>query len=127
MRRVHAIIAPRDKATGITPAVSKVACGAAETVPFIQVTNLARTMDTLKEKGVWIYGAAGEADTTLYKTDFKGSVAIALGAEGEGLRRLTRDKCDGLVKIPMHGTVSSLNVSVATGVFLFEVVRQRLK
>ena len=124
---VHAIIAPRDKATGITPAVSKVACGAAETVPFIQVTNLARTMDTLKEKGVWIYGAAGEADATLYKTDFKGSVAIALGAEGEGLRRLTRDKCDGLVKIPMHGTVSSLNVSVATGVFLFEVVRQRLK
>lgn len=123
---VHAIIAPKDKATGITPVVSKVACGAAETVPFFQVTNLARTMDMLKEKGVWLYGAAGEADATLFKTDLRGAVGIVMGAEGEGLRRLTRDKCDGLVKIPMRGTVESLNVSVATGVMLFEVVRQRI-
>lgn len=123
---VHAIIAPRDKAASITPVVSKVASGAAETVPFIQVTNLARTLDQLKEAGVWIYGAVGEADATIYQTDFKGHVAVVLGAEGDGLRRLTRDKCDGLVKIPMTGSVSSLNVSVATGVILFEVVRQRL-
>ena len=123
---VHAIIAPRDKAASITPVVSKVASGAAETVPFIQVTNLARTLDQLKEAGVWIYGAAGEADASIYQTDFKGHVAIVLGAEGDGLRRLTRDKCDGLVKIPMTGSVASLNVSVATGVILFEVVRQRL-
>lgn len=124
---VHAIIAPKDKATGITPVVSKVACGAAETIPFIQVTNLARTMDVLKEQGIWLYGAAGEADNTIYKTDFRGSVGVVLGAEGEGLRRLTRDKCDALAKIPMRGTVESLNVSVATGIFLFEVVRQRSK
>lgn len=122
---VHAIIAPKDKATGITPVVSKVACGAAETIPFFQVTNLARTMDILKEQGVWLYGAAGEADVTLYQTDLRGAVGVVMGAEGEGLRRLTRDKCDGLVKIPMRGTVESLNVSVATGVMLFEVLRQR--
>ena len=124
---VHAIIAPKDNAVSITPVVSKVACGAAETVPFIQVTNIARTIDALKELGVWIYGAAGEADAAHYKTDFKGSVAVVLGSEGEGLRRLTREKCDGLVKIPMRGTVESLNVSVATGILLFEVVRQRSK
>lgn len=124
---VHAIIAPKDRAASITPVVSKVACGAAETIPFIQVTNLARTLDLLKEQGVWIYGAAGEAESTLYQTDFRGPVGVVLGAEGEGLRRLTRDKCDGLVKIPMCGTVESLNVSVAAGVFLFEVLRQRIK
>lgn len=124
---VHAIIAPRDNAVSITPTVSKVACGAAETVPFIQVTNLARTMDVLKEQGVWLYGAAGEANESLYKTDFRGAIAVVLGSEGEGLRRLTRDKCDGLVKIPMRGTVESLNVSVATGICLFEVLRQRQK
>lgn len=122
---VHAVIAPKDKSVGITPAVSKVASGAAEVVHFIQVTNLARTMDMLKEKNIWIYGAAGEADKNIFATNLKGAVAIALGAEGEGLRRLTRDKCDVLLKIPMQGSVSSLNVSVATGVFLFEVVRQR--
>jgi 23S rRNA (guanosine2251-2'-O)-methyltransferase len=122
---VHAIIAPKDKAVGITPVVSKVASGAAETVPFIQVTNLARTLEQLKELGVWIYGAAGEAEKTLYQTDLRGPIAIVLGAEGEGLRRLTRERCDLLVKIPMQGSVSSLNVSVATGVFLFEAVRQR--
>lgn len=123
---VHAIIAPKDKATGITPVVSKVACGAAEVVPFIQVTNLARTMDILKEEGIWIYGAAGEAQTSIYQIDFKGNIAVVMGAEGEGMRRLTREKCDGLFQIPMYGTVSSLNVSVATGISLFEVVRQRM-
>lgn len=122
---VHAIIAPKDKSVGITPVVSKVACGATETVPFIQVTNLARTLEQLKELGIWLYGAAGEADKTLYQTDLSGPAAIVLGAEGEGLRRLTREHCDVLVKIPMRGTVESLNVSVATGIFLFEAVRQR--
>lgn len=122
---VHAVIAPKDKAVGITPTVSKVASGAAESVPFIQVTNLARTMKYLQERGIWIFGAAGEGDKNLFEVDLSGSVAIAMGAEGTGLRRLTRDHCDVLVKIPMHGTVSSLNVSVATGVFLFEALRQR--
>jgi 23S rRNA (guanosine2251-2'-O)-methyltransferase len=122
---VHAIIAPKDKAVGITPVVSKVACGAAETVPFIQVTNLARTMEMLKEQGVWLYGAAGEAEQTVYQTKLTGAIGIVMGAEGDGMRRLTRETCDVLLKIPMHGTVSSLNVSVATGIFLFEVVRQR--
>lgn len=124
---VHAVIAPKDKAVGITPTVSKIACGAAETVPFIQVTNLARTLEQLKEKNIWIYGAAGEAETSLYDTKLSGAIAIVMGAEGEGLRRLTRDHCDVLVKIPMHGKMSSLNVSVATGVFLFEVVRQQTR
>jgi 23S rRNA (guanosine2251-2'-O)-methyltransferase len=123
---VHAVIAPKDKAVGITATVSKVACGAAETIPFIQVTNLARMMESLKERNIWIYGAAGEAKQTLYQTKLKGSIAIVMGAEGDGLRRLTRDLCDVLLNIPMHGSVSSLNVSVATGVFLFEAVRQRL-
>lgn len=122
---VHAVIAPKDKAVGITAAVSKVACGAAETMPFIQVTNLARTIEQLKEKNIWIYGAAGEADTNVYQSKLKGAIAIVMGAEGTGLRRLTRESCDVLLKIPMHGSVSSLNVSVATGVLLFEVVRQR--
>lgn len=124
---VHAIIAPKDKSASITPVVSKVASGAAETVPFVQVTNLARAMVEIKEMGIWIYGAAGEATQTLYQTDFRGPTAIVLGAEGAGLRRLTREHCDGLVKIPMQGFVSSLNVSVATGIFLFEAIRQRQK
>jgi len=122
---VHAVIAPKDKAVGITPTVSKVASGAAENVPFIQVTNLARTMKMLQERGIWIYGAAGEAEQPIFQAKLTGALAIVLGAEGSGLRRLTRDHCDILLKIPMHGTVSSLNVSVATGIFLFEVVRQR--
>ncbi len=122
---VTAVIAPRDKSVGMTPTVVKVASGAAETVPFIQVTNLARTMKFLQENGVWIYGAAGEAEQNLFDVKFSGAVAIALGAEGTGLRRLTREHCDVLVKIPMQGSVSSLNVSVATGICLFEVVRQR--
>lgn len=122
---VHAIIAPKDKAASITPVVSKVASGAAEIIPFIQVTNLARTLDQLKELGVWLYGAAGEASATLYQTDLIGNIAIVMGSEGEGLRRLTREKCDGLLKIPMTDVVESLNVSVATGIILFEAVRQR--
>jgi 23S rRNA (guanosine2251-2'-O)-methyltransferase len=122
---VHAIIAPKDKAVGITPVVSKVASGAAEILPFFQITNLARTIEILKELGIWIYGAAGEAEASLYKTDLSGSIAIVMGAEGEGLRRLTREHCDVLVNIPMQGSVSSLNVSVATGVILFEALRQR--
>jgi 23S rRNA (guanosine2251-2'-O)-methyltransferase len=122
---VHAVIAPKDKAVGITATVSKVACGAAETVPFIQVTNLARTLEMLKEKNIWVYGAAGEAEKTIYQTKLTGAIAMVLGAEGDGLRRLTRDLCDVLLNIPMQGSVSSLNVSVAAGVFLFEAVRQR--
>jgi 23S rRNA (guanosine2251-2'-O)-methyltransferase len=122
---VHAVIVPKDKSASLTPTVSKVACGAAETIPFIQVTNLARTMRYLKEQGVWLYGAAGEAKQSLYQTDLAGGLAMVLGAEGEGLRRLTREHCDILLNIPMQGTVSSLNVSVATGIFLFEAVRQR--
>ncbi len=123
---VHAVIAPKDKSVGITPTVAKVASGAAEMVPFIQVTNLARTLRNLQERNIWIYGAAAEADKTLYQADLKGSIALVLGAEGSGLRRLTREHCDALFCIPMAGSVSSLNVSVATGVFLFEAVRQRV-
>lgn len=122
---VHAVIAPKDKSVGLTPTVCKVACGAAEIIPFVQVTNLARTLRWLKDQGIWVYGAAAEGTQTLYQADFRGSSAIVLGAEGDGLRRLTREHCDVLLNIPMNGTVSSLNVSVATGVFLFEVVRQR--
>jgi 23S rRNA (guanosine2251-2'-O)-methyltransferase len=123
---VDAVIVPQDKSVGITPTVSKVACGAAETVPFIQVTNLARAMRNLKERGIWLFGAAGEAKQSLYQSDLSGAVGLVLGAEGEGMRRLTREHCDMLVNIPMKGTVSSLNVSVATGIFLFEAVRQRI-
>ena len=122
---VHAIIAPKDKSVGITPVVSKVACGATEALPFFQVTNLARTIEAIKAENIWVYGAAGEADKTIYQTALTGPLALVLGSEGDGLRRLTRDLCDGLVKIPMFGSVSSLNVSVATGICLFEAVRQR--
>src|SRR5690606_526374 len=122
---VDVVIAPRDKAASLTPVVRKVACGAAEVIPFIQVTNLARTLRDLKEWGVWIVGAAGEADTLIYEQDLSGPIALAMGAEGSGLRRLTRELCDFLVKLPMAGSVSGLNVSVATGVCLFEAVRQR--
>ncbi|EAT12312.1 23S rRNA (guanosine(2251)-2'-O)-methyltransferase RlmB [Bermanella marisrubri] len=122
---VHGVIAPKDKAVGLTATVSKVACGAAESVPFYQVTNLARTMKELQERGIWLYGTAGEASESVFKTDLKGPIAIVMGAEGKGLRRLTREACDHLINIPMAGDVSSLNVSVATGVCLFEAVRQR--
>jgi len=122
---VHAVIAPKDKAVGITATVSKVACGAAESVPFYQVTNLARTLKELQDRGIWLFGTAGEASESVYKSDLKGPIAIVMGAEGKGLRRLTREACDHLIHIPMAGDVSSLNVSVATGVCLFEAVRQR--
>lgn len=122
---VAAVIAPKDRSAGMTPVVSKVASGAAESVPFIAVTNLARTLDELKKRGVWLVGTAGEADQLIYDADLKGPLALVMGAEGSGLRRLTRDHCDFLVKLPMAGTVSSLNVSVAAGVCLFEAVRQR--
>lgn len=122
---VHAVIVPKDNAVGITPVVRKVACGAAETTPFYQVTNLARTLRDLQQAGVWVMGAAGETDTTIHEADFKGGLALVMGAEGKGLRRLTRECCDLLVKIPMAGSVESLNVSVATGICLFEALRQR--
>ncbi|MGL5285333.1 23S rRNA Gm-2251 2'-O-methyltransferase [Aeromonas sp. RU39B] len=122
---VHAVIVPKDKATGLTPTVRKVACGAAEIVPLIQVTNLARTLRELQERNIWIVGTAGEADHDLYQARLTGPMALVMGAEGKGMRRLTREHCDELVSIPMAGAVSSLNVSVATGVCLFEAVRQR--
>ena len=122
---VHAVIAPKDKAAGINPTVRKVACGAAEHVPFFQVTNLARTLRMLQERGVWLVGTAGEAESTLYQADFKGPIGVVMGSEGKGMRRLTREHCDLLINIPMAGSVSSLNVSVATGVTLFEALRQR--
>ncbi len=123
---VHAVIAPRDRACGLNATVRKVASGAAETVPFVQVTNLARTLRMLRDNGVWVVGTALEgASGSLYQGRLTGPLALALGAEGQGLRRLTRDNCDELVYIPMHGLVESLNVSVATGIALFEAVRQR--
>lgn len=122
---VLAVIAPKDKSAPLNSTVSKVACGAAEIVPYIQVTNLARTMQQLQQAGVWITGTAGEAEQTLYQANLKGHAALVMGAEGKGMRRLTREHCDQLVKIPMLGSLTSLNVSVATGVCLFEMVRQR--
>jgi len=123
---VHAVIAPRDRACGLTPVVCKVASGAAEALPFVQVTNLARTLKGLRDAGIWVIGTAlEEASTSLFQSSLTGSVALVLGAEGKGLRRLTRDNCDELIYIPMVGTVQSLNVSVATGVCLFEALRQR--
>lgn len=122
---VHALIVPKDKSAGLTATARKVACGAAESVPLIQVTNLSRTLKQLQEKGVWIIGTAGEAEQLIYEVDLKGPTALVMGAEGKGMRRLTREHCDQLVKLPMAGAVSSLNVSVATGVCLYEIVRQR--
>ncbi len=123
---VHGVIITKDNATGITPTVCKVASGAAETVPVYQVTNLARTLRWLKDHGIWVMGAAGETKQTAYQTDFTVPLAIVIGAEGKGMRRLTKEECDLLVKLPMLGQVESLNLSVATGVLLYEVVRQRL-
>lgn len=123
---VQAIIVPKDNAASLTPVVRKVAVGAAETVPLVQVTNLARTMKALQEQGVWLIGTAGETDTCLYDLQLSGPMALVMGAEGKGMRRLTRENCDQLVKLPMAGSVSSLNVSVASGICLFEIVRQRL-
>jgi len=122
---VHAVIAPKDKSASLNSTVSKVACGAAESVPFIQVTNLARCLKSLQDQGVWITGTAGETEQLVYDASLTGPMALVMGAEGDGMRRLTREACDQLIKIPMAGEVSSLNVSVATGVCLFEAVRQR--
>lgn len=122
---VHAVIVPKDKAASLTPVVYKAASGAADMTPLIPVTNLARTLNQLKERGIWIYGTSDSAPKSIYAADLHGPIAWVLGAEGEGLRRLTKETCDALFSIPMQGAVSSLNVSVATGVCLFEAVRQR--
>ena len=121
----HAVIAPKDHAAGINATVAKVASGAADTMPYFMVTNLARTLGELKERSIWCIGTADDAPKTIYDVDLKGPVALVLGAEGEGMRQLTRKTCDELVSIPMHGAVESLNVSVASGVCLYEALRQR--
>lgn len=122
---VHAVIAPKDKSAGLNDVAVKTACGAAETVPYIMVTNLARTLRELKEREIWVVGTAGEAPSDLYAAEWPQATAWVMGAEGEGMRRLTRETCDQLVSIPMHGSVESLNVSVAAGVCLFEARRRR--
>jgi 23S rRNA (guanosine2251-2'-O)-methyltransferase len=122
---VHAVIAPKDNAVGLTPVVCKVASGAAETLPYFQVTNLGRVLDDLKQRGIWLTGMAGEADAELYAVDLTGAVGLVLGNEGSGLRRLTRERCDRLARLPLCGQVESLNVSVAAGVCLYEALRQR--
>ena len=120
-----AVVIPKDRAADLTGTVRKVACGATETVPLVRVTNLARCLDELKAAGLWLFGAAGEAREDLYAKDLTGPLALLMGGEGGGLRRLTRERCDFLVRLPMAGAVSSLNVSVATGIGLFEIARQR--
>ena len=122
---VHAVIAPKDHAAGINATVAKVASGAAQTLPYFMVTNLARTLVELKERNIWIIGTSDVATQTLYQTDLRGPVALVLGAEGDGMRQLTAKTCDQLVRIPMMGAVESLNVSVASGVCLYEALRQR--
>jgi 23S rRNA (guanosine2251-2'-O)-methyltransferase len=121
----HAVVAPKDRAVGVTPTVSKVASGAAEATPYLMVTNLARTLGQLKERNIWIVGADERAGKSLYEADLPDSIAWVMGAEGEGMRRLTRESCDLLVKIPMRGEVESLNVSVAAGICLYESARRR--
>jgi 23S rRNA (guanosine2251-2'-O)-methyltransferase len=123
--KVTAVIVPKDRAVGLTPVVRRASAGGADRVPLIAVTNLARTLRELKDAGVWITGLDGDTQTSIYAVDLKGPVAIVLGSEGEGMRRLTRELCDFVAKIPMPGTMESLNVSVATGVVLFEALRQR--
>ena len=120
-----AVVIPKDRAADLTGAVRKVACGATESVPLVRVTNLARCLDKLQAAGLWLFGAAGEAREDLYAKDLTGPLALLVGSEGGGLRRLTRERCDFLVRLPMAGAVSSLNVSVATGICLFEIARQR--
>jgi len=122
---VHAVIAPKNEAVGLTATARKVACGGAESVPFIQVTNLVRTIDILKEKGIWVMGTADQAHADLFQTKLTQSMAFVMGAEGKGMRPLTQKHCDELIRIPMKGSVSSLNVSVATAICLFETYRQR--
>jgi 23S rRNA (guanosine2251-2'-O)-methyltransferase len=121
----HAVVVPKDRAAGLTPAVVKVASGAAETVPLVTVTNLARTLDDLKARGIWVYGADADGEVALFDADLRGPLAWVLGAEGRGLRRLTRETCDARVRIPRFGTVASLNVSVAAGICLYETRRAR--
>ena len=123
---VHAVIAPKDHAVGINATVAKVASGAAETVPYFMVTNLSRTLAELKERDIWIIGMSDDAPTSLYQSDLRVPTALVMGAEGEGMRQLTRKNCDALVSIPMLGSVDSLNVSVASGVCLYEARRQRI-
>lgn len=122
----HAVIAPKDRAVGLNATAAKVASGAADTVPYITVTNLARTLRELKERGIWLIGTTDDAEKSLYQADFSGPAALVMGSEGEGMRRLTRENCDLLVSIPMHGAVESLNVSVASGICLYEARRQRI-
>jgi 23S rRNA (guanosine2251-2'-O)-methyltransferase len=121
----HAIIAPKDRSCGINATVAKVASGAADSVPYFTVTNLARTITELQERSIWVLGTTDDAPQTLYQAKLDGPLALVLGAEGEGMRRLTRERCDALISIPMYGSVESLNVSVATGVCLYEAARQR--
>ena len=122
---VQAVIVPKDNSVGLTPVVSKVACGAAETMPLVMVTNLTRTLEKLQQQGAWVVGTTGDAEQLIYHIDLKGPMVLVMGAEGAGMRQLTQKQCDFLVKLPMAGGVSSLNVSVATGICLYEVVRQR--
>jgi len=122
---VHAVIVPKDRAATITETVQKISCGGAEDVPFVRVTNLARTIRELRDRGIWLVGATHEADKFIYDIDLKGPIAIVMGSEEKGMRRLTGELCDFLAKIPMYGKVDNLNVSVATGVCLYEAVRQR--
>lgn len=122
---VDAVIVPKDKSASMNATVRKVACGAADVIPLIQVTNLSRTLAELQEKAIWVVGTAGEAKQNVFDCKMNGPIALVMGAEGKGMRRLTRERCDELIKLPMHGSVSSLNVSVATGICLYEVVRQR--
>jgi len=124
---VQAVVVPRDRAAGLTPTVRKVAAGAAELVPLVTVTNLARCMRLLKERDIWLIGADAQAERGTFEAELKGAIGIVMGGEGAGLRRLTREACDLLVRLPMHGAVESLNVSVATGMMLYEVLRQRQK
>ncbi|HEX7338855.1 MAG TPA: 23S rRNA (guanosine(2251)-2'-O)-methyltransferase RlmB [Rhodanobacteraceae bacterium] len=124
---VTAVIMPKDRAVGVTPVVRRASAGGADRVPLVVATNLARALRVLKDAGVWLTGLAGDTDTSLYQMDFSGPVALVMGSEGEGLRRLTRETCDFVAAIPMPGNMESLNVSVATGIVLFEAVRQRSK
>ncbi|HET6587590.1 MAG TPA: 23S rRNA (guanosine(2251)-2'-O)-methyltransferase RlmB [Oleiagrimonas sp.] len=122
---VTAVIVPKDRAVGMTPTVRRASAGGADRVPLVEATNLARALRSLQDAGVWLTGLAGEAEQNIYACDFTGAVALVMGSEGEGMRRLTRETCDFLARIPMPGDMESLNVSVATGIVLFEAVRQR--
>ncbi len=122
---VQAVIVPKDKSAGITDTVRRISVGAADSIPFVSVTNLARAMKSLREAGVWLVGTSDKATQTLYETDLSGPLGVVIGAEGEGLRRLTEEGCDFLVSLPMKGSVPCLNASVAAGVCLYEALRQR--